>query len=396
MSTICTWKTDGSSACQQADFTVPEQTDNDDIQNDGFTRVTMVTTGGSPVNLIGIIPTAAPSSPPSLSASSSYWFQVQIVELDRSSSLSIGITSLSQFQQGYKNKGMYYNGNLTNGSAALETSYGPYLQGGDYCTIHCTHTTTHHQGEDNKAGTVPTTVVTMTVYMNGKKIGKAFEVVLDDTGDDGRFFYPSFAVHGTVSVRTKVGTNMPDTLLSGQGTDGSTFKDHPLEGVYDIIQATDATGSRSILPIVLEDSSLEDHKAVMTVATDRSTMTPATATLQLSVRLVNSIMMRTVCTTVEDHDTTTTKFDVSDNGISNGHLPMTMMLAPPPYDGIERELVQSMRGQWKTLQFVNNNNNNEDDNQKSLLQILNTNGDIVAQCVRQQSSSDDTAALTQY
>lgn len=388
MSTVCTWKTDGSSACQQADFI----TNPDDDADDGFTDINMVTTGGSPVNLLGTIPSSS-------ILSSSYWFQVQIVELGRSSSMSIGITVPSQFKQGYKNRGMYYNGNLTNGSAALKIAFGPYLQSGDYCTIHITHSTNQEvvDGQEEKATT--TTTVTMTVYMNGKKIGKAFEVVLDDDletragADDVRFFYPSIAVHGKVRFRAKVGSDMPDTL-SGQAADGSAIV-HPLEGTYNIIQAMDGTtGTRSILPVAVDGTSRRIDQAVMVIAADRSTITATTAVLRFSVRVVNSIMMSRGCTTKEV-DENTRIFELSDDG--RGHLPMTLMLAPPPYDDVERELVQAMTGQWQTLKFVVAEDDINSTNQR-LLHIANAHGDIVAQCERQQPDmgDDDIAALTRY
>jgi len=59
---------------------------------------------------------------PSSLTSSSYYLQVKILALE--GNLSVGVVTRDEFQPGYKISGMFYNGNLTNGSAALVTSFG--------------------------------------------------------------------------------------------------------------------------------------------------------------------------------------------------------------------------------------------------------------------------------
>ena len=63
-----------------------------------------------------------------------YYFQVVIQEM--TDSLSVGIVTPSEFQPGWKTKGMFYNGNLTNGSAALAVNWGPRFGIGEIGRAH--------------------------------------------------------------------------------------------------------------------------------------------------------------------------------------------------------------------------------------------------------------------
>ena len=75
--------------------------------------------GGEPINLMY-----------QMDPAKSFYLHVTIVkEIINSGSLSVGVVRQDQFQQGYKIRGMFYNGNLTNVSiSALKVGWGPYLK----------------------------------------------------------------------------------------------------------------------------------------------------------------------------------------------------------------------------------------------------------------------------
>ena len=170
----CSWKTDGSIDSQAVNFS--------DTPNGEINVEIDASAVHSPVNLMAELKdcndnskedgSSSSSSSSSTSSSSSsifpesYWFAVTVGDLGNndSNSISIGAVTPTEFQQGYRIKGMFYNGNLTNCGAGLNINYGPYLKSGDRCVLElCTSST-------------PTTTFSMTIYLNGARVGKGFEI----------------------------------------------------------------------------------------------------------------------------------------------------------------------------------------------------------------------------
>jgi hypothetical protein len=107
------WKTDGSiDDCQVVVSKTSNGTTNIEIDASAVQ---------SPVNLM-----AEMKDDNNLLFPESYWFTVEIVDLgadnnnnNSSNSISVGVIFTDEFKPGYKIKGMFYNGNLTNGRAGL-------------------------------------------------------------------------------------------------------------------------------------------------------------------------------------------------------------------------------------------------------------------------------------
>lgn len=363
MAIVCTWKTDGSEGCQKADFAEDDG---------GFTRVDVVTMGGSPVNLLGTSAAAAVPLP------DSYWLQVQVVEMDRSSSLSVGVSLPSQFAMGYKNRGMFYNGNLTNGISALKVGFGPHLRAGDLCTIGCT---THAaDGSGNAASFV------MTVYLNGKKVGRGFEIDTADIGNER--FLPCISVYGKVQFTAGVVEEEPEV----------SKPESTVHGKWRITHAySDVTGEDQIVPVLGGAATEQQRDVLLTVAPGKGPTKPddagGGAQLHLSVRVFNTMGTRWDCVAAGS-DGRSYERDASVAGRPPAVM-TTMMAAPPPYDGVERNLATAMAEHWRTLRLKDDDDNDDGGgNNDDELVITSGTGHIMARCIREVPS--DGAALTSY
>jgi hypothetical protein len=355
---MISWKTDGSASCQQ--FNINATTDN----VDGFTHeIDIVAKGGSPVNLM-----AVPDDPSSFP--DSYWFQISIVHLERSSNISVGLVLPTEFQPGYKNKGMFYNGNLTNGSAALKTSYGPYLKAGDYVAIECAHVPSSASSSTTTGGWT----VTMTIHVNGKRIGRGFEI---GTTDKKQRFVPCVAVYGTAKFRSAV-TN--ESLQLANDVPAM----HPLEGKWKLVNAKkDTTTAVEIVPVPDAQIAAEPRDIIVTISHEKSTDSQhQNQSLNLSVHVYNNIGMKKAYTASPDQKF----FEL----VNIGHGPMsTMMMPPPPYHRVEQELSKAMVDHWQSFRL-------EDDDEKLVISTVNNH--VMGSCVRHTNNSEngETAALTAY
>jgi len=335
----CSWKTDGTPG-SEASVHISDQP-----QEDGYTRIELEQssqTGGSPVNLMATANTAP--------FPDSYWFQVRIVEKDRSSSVSVGVVLPSEFQQGYKNKGMFYNGNLTNGSAALKTGYGPYLQQGDVIVLECTHDHNSH-------------FFALTIHVNGKRIGRGFEIA---TTDGAATFVPCLAIQGkNLKLLAQIHEAMPDLSPLERSI-------HPLEGKWKIEKAAKGTNHNDdIIPV---EGGQEGRGIIMSISPETEDK------LGISVHVFNNIGLQKQYTASPDKKI----FDV----VNVGHGPITtMMMPPPPYHTVEQELAKAMVDHWQSFRLVDENT----------LTITTMTNHVMAKCVRHTNEDGGaTAALTKY
>jgi len=109
----------------------------------------------------------------------SYYFTINVKEL-KEGSLGIGIVKNDEFNPGWKCRGMFYNGNLTNGSAALLTSFGDFIKCGDDVGILVNR-------DDG---------IELVIYLNGRCLGSAFKI----NNDDGKEYYPCLHMDGNATV----------------------------------------------------------------------------------------------------------------------------------------------------------------------------------------------------
>ena len=333
----CTWKTDGSPGCESFAFSDP--------QADGYTKIDIVAKQGSPVNII-----ATSSSMPD-----SYYLQVRIV--DKGNSVSAGVVLPSEFLPGYKCKGCFYNGNLTNGSAALKTGFGPYLKNGDVVVLECSHS-----GENS---------FTLDVFLNSKHVGRGFEIA---TTSSERFM-PCLAVTGKAELLVKVLAEKP--ILSR-----SEVPVHPLEGKWKIMNAKkDTSGQEHVVPVHDEaGNELPNQRdIVMDIVPDEKE--GGSPSIRVSVKVFNSIGVHMNYTSNEDK----TIYDVS----ATGHPMMTMMMPPPPYDQVEQQLSHVITNHWQSFRLSDFENE-----EAKKLTITTLQNHVMAHCIR--STNDSAAPLTKY
>jgi hypothetical protein len=278
--------------------------------------------------------------------------------VDKGNSVSVGVCTETEFQPGYKNKGMFYNGNLTNGSAALKTSFGPYLKNDDLVVLECTTTGNSFA---------------MTIYLNGKKIGKGFEIAM---ASKEQRFLPCLAVTGKVELLAKVVAEQP-TLSAAE-----IAMMHPLEGKWKIVDAKkDSTGNDNVVPVHDQDGNELPNQREIILDIAPSTNEGGPPSIRLSVHVFNSIGVQMQCTSNEDK----TSYEVS----AAGHPMTTMMMPPPPYDEVEQQLCIAITNYWQSFRL-----SEVKDGEANKLTITTLQHHVMAHCVR--FSNDGVAALTEY
>jgi hypothetical protein len=119
------------------------------------------------------------------------YFEAKIAELD--GNLSVGVAKLEEFQRGgWGSRGMFYNGNVTNGSAGLIIGFGDSPKQGDTVGVRVSR--------DEDGG------VQVVNYINGRCLGTAFH--LQDNKDTTHFL-PCFHVSGNATVVYNAPEHLP-------------------------------------------------------------------------------------------------------------------------------------------------------------------------------------------
>lgn len=145
---------------------------------------------GTPYNLRFGIPLESPYEPDG----GDDLFSIEILELQ--GNLSFGLVALDEFQSGWKTRGMFYNGNITNGSAALRCGVGKHIASGDEVGVRiskASNNTTNHNELD------------VEFLVNGTSIGTAFRLG-EEQGKKN--FFPCVHIDGKARFvfRNKQGT----------------------------------------------------------------------------------------------------------------------------------------------------------------------------------------------
>ena len=135
------------------------------------------TTQGTPFNMRLDLKTPRPD----------YYFQVVIQEMPLS--LSVGVVTAEEFQTGWKTKGMFYNGNLTNGSCALSINWGPRFRAGDSVGVRVI--TSEEQVE-------------VVFYKNGNCLGSGFLIENNDV-----IYCPCIHLEGNARLAIEIPKELP-------------------------------------------------------------------------------------------------------------------------------------------------------------------------------------------
>ena len=111
-----------------------------------------------------------------------------------SGNLAVGYVTPGKFLPGWKTRGMFYNGNLTNGSAGLRMGFGPFLKAGD--------TVGSYLIRDNNT-------VKVVFYLNGRCLGPGFVISTSSTDD---VFYPCLHLDGKAKVTYSAPVDFPSVI----------------------------------------------------------------------------------------------------------------------------------------------------------------------------------------
>ena len=152
-------------------------------------------TTGTPFNVRcshGFSPSATSSG------SSMHIFSFQINQLE--GNVAVGIVSHDEFKPGWKTKGMFYNGNVTNGSASLITGFGKYVQSGDLVRVIAKKTTSDRSSSGS---------LDVIFSINDDVLGTAFSITDPEILNGNKTFYPCIHVSGKVTFSYSV-AEVPD------------------------------------------------------------------------------------------------------------------------------------------------------------------------------------------
>jgi hypothetical protein len=185
------------------------------------------------------------------------------------------------------------------------------------------------------------------------------------------------AVNGKADLLVQVLEQQPDLSAAEVAM-------HPLEGKWKVVNAKkDTKGQDHIIPI--KDDAGNDLPNQRDIIMD---ITPETSSagepsFRVSVKVFNNLSVRMRYTTRPDQ----TIFDVK---AMEGPV-MTMMMSPPPYNLIERELAKTIVENWQSFRLQTPGNADEGNE----LIITTINNRVMAHCVR-FSNDNDGPALTKY
>lgn len=249
-------------------------------------------TEGSPFNVMfdGSVP------------ASTIFFEIKILESN--GSIAVGVVKKEEFHPGYKTKGMFYNGNVTNGSAALTVSFGDHVKASDKVGVLI---------QRESSGAVQTVF-----YLNEVCLGAAFKL---GSVDANEVFYPCIHVNGEATINYIVPLKLPVTTSRESPPDqqGSYVGDWKLEQML-----TGPELHAAPLP--------EGHDTILTFE-------GGPTNFSLSVKVGNTIGCRLE---VEGKEEAFDKIKVSP-------AIRTLMMAPPELQAVEELISESLPILYKMI-----------------------------------------------
>ena len=156
-----------------------------------------------------------------------WYFQVKLNTIPKNSCISVGVVNPEEMLPGWKTRGMFFNGNLTNGGAALVTAFGPYPKEGDSVGVFVTN-----NNED------------VTFYVNEKCLGTGFS--LGQRG--GKVFCPCIHVSGEATVEFVIPDTLPSVVMTReQTTQGMSDEWKLIQAINETGRAVDVPEARDIV-----------------------------------------------------------------------------------------------------------------------------------------------------
>ena len=148
----------------------------------------------------------------------SCYYEAHITSLENGSSLAVGLVTESGFLPGWKTRGCFYNGNITNGSAGLIIGFGKYIKEGDVVGVYQQRISSSDNGDTNNSNRQCNIIF----YINGRCLGAGFS--LADTNSEK--YYPCLHVSGKATVKYSVPPSTPTMVFDREqeaGNEGDTY-----------------------------------------------------------------------------------------------------------------------------------------------------------------------------
>jgi hypothetical protein len=349
------WKADGLDADGKATWAVKDDLEYDisfgesESESESAPRlINMDTTAGSPLNLLCSLTSPQPK----------YFFRVEFLEAtSQSTSLSVGVVRPSEFKKGYGTKGLFYNGNITNGSGALKVGYGPYLKQGDVATVEYTELEDKYQ---------------VKFHVNGTCLGIAFEIPKESPSSES--FVPCLHGKGGILVRAVVLSETPNNEMVAPA-------EHSLKGKWTLLQSYEARdGKTRIWPVGTQQGTDGSEHRTITLNLEPHTSSDIPNCWLLVLKVFNTMRLMRILSGDERDN----KYELSVHPGAHPGATSTMMMPPPPFGEIESKLSDAMGSHWRKLQLSDSGS----------LEALASDGTTLACWERQRRDLNDVACTS--
>ena len=225
---------------------------------------------------------------------------------------AIGWVTNAEFQPGWKCKGMFYNGNTTNGSGAKTVAFGEYTKKG--------MTVGSLLENDGSSCNVY-------FFVNGQCLGCAFSLTQKKLVKSRR--YPCLLIFGDAKVQW----NIPENIPRQRQRDQSNYPNEPYKGDW---QLTKIVLDGSEFPLACEVTAFLDRD------------TPLDTVLRFSLR---------ACNTLRTGITLTGSIDENSQSVTMGPIAATLMMPPPHIYEAENKIGSALPKVTKIIVQKSDNNN---------------------------------------
>jgi len=330
------WKSDGSDdpsrGAKATSWEVTATDSSSDQMGTNHTKIDINSNEGSPMNLMYEL---------DRKESSYFVFQATVVQL--AGNVSIGAVSPSDFCAGYKlNKAKLFNGNLTNGAGAVQTNFSPHhVKQGDTVLV------------EYKVDKEEQEMIPIVFYLNGVCLGCGFQVPKTSMP-----LYPCLSVNGNVQLQVATLSSLPSESTT------QTFSSSEFIGSYNIIEAIVDSGE---VLIPFQDDNIAVGGTAVSNESNDDNCKPISLSIHhdqeqngedygFSIKVCNVMSVKKrFLKRIESSDFTSPE---SSNGVTlstDDFVFTTRMMAPPPYNEVERKLSKFMSSKWHSIEKSTSN-----------------------------------------
>ena len=233
------------------------------------------------------------------------YFEVTLVGPEPpTGTLAVGFVKSTEFLPGWKTRGMFYNGNITNGSALKISNFGNRLTTiGDKLGVYLLRTDsdsnevndTKKRSRSDEEETTRTKVI---FYINGRCLGVGFDIVTTTTSKNDNIFYPCLHLDGKATIKYTAPSSFPSTIdrhsTKKRNTSSDDDDDDPYSGDWILKEVSDAaTELLHLVKLPIPDGykiilSFVKVAAAMKMESTSSPSSSFLSTYRLSIKVGNT------------------------------------------------------------------------------------------------------------